>query len=246
MLGHMKIRRWSLTAGILLLGPYLPQSTAQNPAPPAEISPVSLPAHETHENFTVGTILCANEACSRQAFGKHNPFQAGILALDVYFRNDTGEPVVVNLRDIRVNISPAPATPEESPEGNDEAPEACTEENSGNRGRAQEFGPLSTIDAAQRVLYPAGSAEPKVPGTPTIGWGHSKNVAELAEKFDPLVLNSGLVNPHSTIHGYLLFDIKGEFSDLSRATLYVPDVHVQGGSHQLTYFEISLAPATAH
>jgi hypothetical protein len=200
------------------------------PAPPIQIVPSSFPAHDQHENFTVALTLCADETCARQVFGKHNPVHAGILPVNVYFRNDSDQPLVVGLGDIRLDIRPATDSDDD-------------------QGRPQELAPLSTSDTAQRILYPTGSAQPQAPGTPQVGfgWPHSQtSVAELAAKLDPLALHAGVISAHSTAHGYLFFDLGGNFALISQSSLDVPSVHSQDGSHYLTYFEVSLARSLSH
>jgi hypothetical protein len=237
--------RPALTAAILI-GIAVPAFAQQRPVAPAPQSPASLsatfPAHDQHENVTVAVTLCADETCSRQVFGKHHPVQGGILPVDVYIRNDSDQTLVAGLAEIRLDVSPAVSAPENSSDSTDDASDSETD----RHARPQELAPLSTFDTAQRILYPTGSSQPRAPGTPQIGWFHSdKNVAELAAKFDPLALNAGVINPHSTVHGYLFFDLNGNFALLSRSSLYLPSIHTQDGAHYLTYFEVNLAAARA-
>jgi hypothetical protein len=236
-----------------LLASFATASFAQHAAAPlSEIVPASLPAHDQHENFTVALTLCAEETCSHQLFGKQNPIHAGLLAVNIYLRNDTDQPLVPGLDDIRLEISSISgarddsSTPPSDDSGDTSASSA--ENNSANPVRAQELPPLSSSDVAERILYPAGSAQPKAPGTPQIGfgWPHGqKNVAQLAAKFDPLFLSAEAIQPHSTAYGYLFFDLSGNFGLIPRCSLYVPTIHAPGGAHYLTYFEVSLAPASA-
>jgi hypothetical protein len=190
----------------------------------------------------VAVTLCADENCNRQTFGKNNPVRGGILPVNVYIRNDTDQPLVVGLTDIRLDIRTV-AAPDSSSENSDDS-ESPAESDPAVRSRPQELMPLSTFDTAQRILFPNGSSQPKAPGTPQIGWFHSdKNVAALAARFDPVAFNAGVISPHSTMHGYLFFDLGGNFALISRAFLDVPSIHSQDDSHYLTYFEVSLVPA---
>ncbi len=64
-----------------------------------------MPFHDSHQGFTVAAdpILKADEYKSR--FGKKNPYDAGIIAIDAYFRNDTDKPVQIKLEDIRLTMA---------------------------------------------------------------------------------------------------------------------------------------------
>jgi len=59
-----------------------------------------------------------------------------------------------------------------------------------------------------------------------------------------LMLQSDLVGPHNTIHGFVMFDIARHFEDTERSTLYIPDVSRFGSGEKLFFFEIDLRPAT--
>ena len=194
---------------------------AQHP-PAAQPDPASLPAHDQHEGFLVAIDLCADAACADARFGKQNPVKAGVLPVEVYFRNDGAEPLRIRLEDIRLEVDPA-------------------------TGQHQELVPLSADEAAQRIAFPSGSASPENPGTrPHIGFGlpgRDKKADKIAAELDPLMLDTDLVGPHATVHGFLFFDLNRDFALIPDSSLYVPDIHTLNGDRRLTYFEVSLKTA---
>ena len=247
---------WPRVLALSLLAGFAAASFAQHAAaPPSEIVPASLPAHDQHESVTVALTLCADEICSHQLFGKQNPVHSGILAVNVFLRNDSDQPLVPGLEDIRLDISGTGGVPDDSSNasanpnnGSDDDSSPRAENDSADSGRAQEISPLSPSGVAERILYSSGSSEPKAPGTPQIGFGlphRQKNVGQLAAKIAPFTLSPEVINPHSAVHGYLFFDLNGNFGLIPRCSLYLPTIHTPGGTHYLTYFEVSLAPSYA-
>ena len=85
----------------------------------AQTDPASLPAHDAHEGLLVAANPYTSDEQSKIKFGKHTPFEAGILAIDVYFRNDNDLPIRLNLRTVEMRIYTEFAR---SPNGSPERP----------------------------------------------------------------------------------------------------------------------------
>jgi len=190
-------------------------------SPPTSPDPASFPAHDQHEGFLVAVNLCADVAYATTRFGKQNPWQAGILPVEVYLRNDGAEPLRIRLEEIRLEVDPA-------------------------TGQHQELVPLSAAEVGQRIAYPAGSASPENPGTrPHIGFGlpgRDKKADKIASAIEPLMLDTDMVGPRATVHGFLFFDLNKDFALIPDSSLYVPNISALNG-RRLTYFEVNLKAA---
>jgi len=103
------------------------------PAPPR--SPADLPAHDRHEGLVIAADPCLDAARSKALFGKKNPYEAGILALDVFIKNETPQPMRINLSTVRLEV-PLPD------------------------GGSQKLESLQPREVATLVVYPAGAPNP--------------------------------------------------------------------------------------
>jgi len=211
---------WSGLMALAMAIPGAPPLPQQSP--PTPLDPASLQARDQHEGLLVAVDLCADTACASARFGKQNPVQAGILPVEVYLRNDGAEPLRIRLEEIRLEVDPA-------------------------TGQHQELVPLSAEEVGERIAYPAGSASPENPGTrPHVGFGlpgRDKKAGKIATNLQPLMLDTDLVGPHSTVHGFLFFDLSRDFVLIPDSSLYVPNVRALNGDRRLTYFEVSLKAA---
>lgn len=196
-------------------------AVAQSEAPPKRVDPASLPAHDRHEGLLVAADSCLDAEEAKQIFGKKTPYDAGILAVDVYLRNETPEAMRLNMRTIRLEVEPPG---EES----------------------QKIESLSPGQVATLIIYPAGSPDPSMKRKFPTGIpmpSHDKKVEKLAEAFKPLALDVDVIPPMGTVHGYLFFDMAHDFKLASSSLLYIPDVHVISGNKALMFYEVALAPA---
>ena len=57
----------------------------------------SYPSHQTMDNITIAAIPCVGEEQTRQAFGKVNPYQHGVLPVLLVFENGTGNALRLEL-----------------------------------------------------------------------------------------------------------------------------------------------------
>lgn len=202
-------------ASLLLLGVGIPLA--------AQTDPATLPARDRHDGLLIAADPYKEAPRAKERFGKPNPVEAGVLPVDVYLRNETSEPIRVNLEAIRLDM--------EWP-GEDR----------------QSLEPLSAQDAAQTIAYPGGN--------PRAGTGrrlpipiplptHDKKRDKIADALRPLMLETSVIAPHQTAHGFLFFNLGRDFTQLSRASLYVPDVKIITQNKALMYFEIPLGLSPA-
>jgi hypothetical protein len=189
----------------------------------AQADPAVLSAKDTHQGLLVAADPYSSAARSKIKFGKHTPFEGGILAVDVYFRNDNDSPVRINPDTVRLSL--------------------------GEEGRGrQRLDAISADDVADRTLLKS----PKDPRGPRIqiplpgGIGRSgrdKNWQEFDGILRSAAMSSSVIPPHGAVHGCFYFDIAGHFDWLADTTLEIPDLSFMIGDKPLFFFEIDLSKA---
>jgi hypothetical protein len=191
----------------------------------AQRDPASLSARDTHEGLLVAADPCLDEACAKEKFGKSNPFQAGVLPVDVYFRNDTDEAMQIDLTTVRLDISQP---------GEDR----------------QRIVALTPRQVAVLIAHPGGTPNPEAPRhrvpQPIPMPSHDKKEDKVLESLKPLAFDSDVLPPRSTLHGFFFFDLSHDFRLADFATLYIPDVKIVPANKLLTYFEIPLRANASH
>ena len=193
------------------------QARAQN-----SIDPASLPARETHQGVTIAVKPLVSEAAYEAQFSGRNPYQAGILALEVFFRNDNDKPIRLKLDTMRLLV-----------------------ERSGQP--RQRIEPLSAEEVADRVLLntPPDPRVPRLPlpGSRTPNTSRDKNWQEFAARMQAAGIPSDIVGPKSTVRGFLFFDVDHHYDWLTDARLDVPDLAFIPNNQALFFFQVDLAPA---
>src|SRR5438105_4469659 len=72
----------------------------------AQVDPLTLRLRDTHQNLTVAADpYVSADRYTKALFGKTSPYEAGIVAINVYFRNDNDSPIRINLDTILLMIS---------------------------------------------------------------------------------------------------------------------------------------------
>jgi hypothetical protein len=188
----------------------------------AQQAPLRTAALEAHEGLTISATPWTDAAKYKEKFPKRSPYTAGILAVQVSFRNDSDDSVKVNLSRIRLTVH-------------------LDSENT------QELPSLSPEELVQAVLKPGGKdptatrAKIPVPVPLPKSGGKDKNADELQRQAQDASVPTGVIAPHSTVHGLLYFDLQNQFDLLDTAHLYVPDLVLMRGNRPLTYFDIDLS-----
>jgi hypothetical protein len=183
-------------------------------------SPLRTASLESHEGLTISATPWTDAAKYKEKFPKKSPYSAGILAVQVWFRNDSDDSVKVNLSRIRLTVH-------------------LDAENT------QELPSLSPEELVQAVLKPGGkdptATRKKLP-VPVLlpKGGKDKNADELQREAQEAGVPTGVIAPHSTVQGLLYFDLQNQFDLLDTAHLYVPDLVLMRGDRALTYFDIDL------
>jgi hypothetical protein len=215
----MKLRRkfrtrWlastlSLVCVVVLTGIATAQTKTASPAadPTADLQ------RDSHSGLTVMADPLTDVARAKEIFGKANPIDAGILPVQVYLRNETEQPIRVNIDTIQLVVHLL------------------------NGGR-QDLDWLSAQEVAAAIAHPGGIS-PKQPhriaGIP-LPTG-DKKADKLAEILQPLTLDGEIIAPMSTLRGYLYFDVSRELKLADTASIYVPDAFAMPSGKPLMFFE---------
>lgn len=187
----------------------------------AQQSPLKTASLESHDGLTVSVQPWTDPGQYKEKFHKNSPLSAGIVALQVAFRNDSDNSIRIDVGRIRLNID-------------------LSEDN------RQGLAALTPDEVADGVLHPV----PKNPTTPRarlpipIGGqhnGHDKRWTELQKVASAAGLPGSIVAPHKTLEGLLYFDLQGQLDLLNTAHLYVPDVMTLESHRPLIYFDIDLS-----
>ena len=191
------------------------KATAQQQAP------LKTSALESHEGMTISALPWTNPALYKEKFHKKSPYAAGIVALQVVFRNDSDDSLKVNLERIRLNLM------------------LSAEDH-------QALDPLTSEQAADVILRPSvknlGRSRFPIPiGGPKVG--RDKKWVEVEQELREAGVRASVIAPHTSAQGLLYFDLQSQFDLLTNAHLYVPDIVALEKNHGLMYFEIDLSQA---
>ncbi len=215
--GRRIIANQNMQRTILAILMLCPLSALAQTTPP---DPMSLPARDAHQDLTiVADPYVRASRYSKEVFGKNSFYAAGIVAIDVYFRNDNNVPIRLNPGTIQLVIS----QPDQD---------------------RQRLEPLSPEDVADRTLLTANSnirARRPFPFPGSSDSGHSKNWTEMATTLRSIALGTDVLPPHATTHGFLFFDMNHDFDAIHYTHLYIPDLAFMTNDHKaLFFFEIDL------
>ena len=176
---------------------------------------------ESHEGLTISALPWTDSAQYKEKFPKKSPFSAGVLAVQVVFRNDSPDSLRINLDRIRMTV----------------------QLDADNR---QEVQPLKADQVADAVLRPTPrdptAKRQRLPlPVPTSNGGRDKHWTELQKQALEAAVPSSVVAAHGTVQGLLYFDLQNQFDLLQTAHLYVPEIVQMQQGRALTYFDIDLS-----
>jgi hypothetical protein len=189
----------------------------------AQADPDNLPARDAHQGVVIAVDPYHTQVRAKERFGKKNPFDAGILAVEVVVRNDNDKAVKIDLETPCLLLT-VPGQPR------------------------QRLVPLDLENVLNKVLYkdgpdprqprrrPLPGRFPKPPQPP-------KEWRELEEKWRPMLFEMDVLPPRSTARGVMFFDVNHHFDWLTHARLYVPNLQFVQDGQALLFFEVDLAPA---
>lgn len=201
--------------------------SAQNNNPiqdqPKPDSSVHEIAKDTHEGVTIGIDPWTEGSRYKKQFPKKSPFDKGIVAIHVRFRNDNDHGLKVDLRSVRLLVQ-------------------VSEEN------RQELVPLSADDVADTVTLKDNGKDPTAKRSPipiplpTTGPKSARDSkwTALRDACQNAGIPTNVIAAHSTVEGLMYFDIRGELELLDTAHLYLPNIVSMGDNQPLSYFDIAL------
>jgi len=174
---------------------------------------------ESHEGMTITARPWTDPALYKEKFPKKSPFAAGIIAIQIAFRNDSDDSMKINLERIRLNLT-------------------LSEEDH------QALYPLTSEEAADVITRPSTKnlTTKRLPiplGGPKIG--KDKKWTEVEQSIRDSGVQASVVAPHSAVQGLLYFDLRSQFELLNTAHLYVPEIVAIEKNRGLLYFEIDLS-----
>jgi hypothetical protein len=153
---------------------------------------------------------------AKDKFGKANPLPVGMLPVEVFLRNETAQPLRVNMSTIQLEVHL-------------------------QNGNHQDIDWVAPQEVANQVAHPGGPSAPQAKRFPIgVPSGADKKADKLAEILKPLALDVDVVPPMATIHGFLFFDLNHDLSLADTASLYVPDITNVRSSKPLMFFEVPL------
>ncbi len=189
---------------------------AQSNAPSGGAPAPTLP-QDKHDGLTLSADAYSNAARAKAKFPKANPYPVGILPVEVFLRNDTDQPLQLDLSTIQLEVTLP-------------------------NGRTQGLDWLTLTEVADAVAHPKGPSAPAARRFPIgiPGVDKDKKTAQLVDELRPLSLDAEIIPPRGAIHGFLFFDVSHDMSVAEKATLYVPNVTVVATKKVLIFFEVAL------
>lgn len=210
------MRNVSLIAIFLIAcGVAFPQSNAPSSGTPSP----SLP-QDKHDGLTLSADAYSSAKRAKDKFPKTDPYPLGILPVEVFLRNDTDQPLQLDLSTIQLEVTLP-------------------------NGQKQSLDWMTLADVADAVAHPKGPSAPKARRFPIgiPGPGKDGKVNRLVEDLRPFSLDAEIIPPRGAIHGFLFFDLSHEMSLAEKATLYVPNVTVVATKKVLIFFEVAVGHA---
>ncbi len=194
-------------------------NSAASKAQQAAADPTASLARDRHDGLTVMADPYTNKARAKDRFGKANPIDAGILPVEIFLRNETNEPIHVDINTIQLEVQL-------------------------RRGGRQEIDWLPAEEVASLIAHPGGvtpSNKPRIGGIPLPGG--DKKADKFTEILRPLTLDADVVPPKGALHGFLYFNVNNEMSLADTAVLYVPDAMVVATKKALMFYEVRFGKA---
>jgi hypothetical protein len=193
---------------------------AQAPAGVSADATVDL-QHDTHDGLTVMANPLTDAEQAKTLFGKADPIAIGILPVDVYLKNDSPQPIRVDIDTIQLTVHTL-------------------------RGKRQDLDWLSADEVASMIAHPEGvvPTQPRhIAGIPLPK--NDKKAEKLAAQLRPLSLDGEVVPPMAMLHGYLYFNVNHEMKVAQGASIYVPNVYSMPSNKPLMFFEAPIGKKSA-
>jgi hypothetical protein len=218
----IKIKLPILATAIFLLSTCaFAQADPSAPKAPGSTNPANPPAaasrEDRHEGLSIVADPYTDAARAKEKFGKANPLVVGILPVEVFIRNESSQPIRVDLNTAQLEIRR-------------------------HSGPRQDIDWLTASEVAKTIAHPGGARSPtqrRLP-VPIPLPSKDKAVLKLSEILAPLALDADVIAPKSSVHGFLYFDVNHDVSIVANASLYIPDVVVVPTNKVLMFFDVPL------
>lgn len=198
-------------------------STSAAGSSPTEGNKAATALHyDDHGGMRVTVEPYTEQERCKEKFGKANPLPAGILAVEVTLKNETSQPIHINLATIQLEVQ--------------------------IRDERQDVDWLTPVEVATAIVHPDGPPVPKQRRVPIVGVplpSKDKKVEKLADDLRPLTLDADVIPPMATIHGFFFFNMSHELSLVPDSSFYLPDAAILPSNKPLMFFEIPLGAGPA-
>jgi hypothetical protein len=202
----------------MTLAAVAPRQLPQPPSKPSPPAPSTWTAKDSHQGFTVAADAYSDADRCKDKFAKADPYKAGILAVDVFLKNDTNYPVHIDLSTVRLDVNDP-------------------------NGQHFHVPALSLEEAAREIAHPNGPSLPtprRLP--PILSSRQDSKSRDVENKLQPVALQTDIVPANGTARGFLFFDVNSHFDLVPDASLYVPDVKSVASNDSMIYFDVALVP----
>jgi hypothetical protein len=172
---------------------------------------------DRHEGLSIVADPYTDAARAKEKFGKANPLAVGILPIEVFIRNESSQPIRVDLNTVQLEVRM-------------------------RSGPRQDIDWLPASEVAKTIAHPGGARDPqrrRIP-VPVPMPSKDKNAQKLAEILSPLALDADVIAPKSSVHGFLYFDVNHDVSVVAKSSLYVPDVVIVPTNEVMMFFDVPL------
>ncbi len=209
-----------LAAAILLIitSAFAQSNPSSDKSPRPAAAPTAATAREDrHEGLSIVADPYTDTARAKEKFGKANPLAVGILPIEVFIRNESPQPIRVDLNTVQLEVRM-------------------------HSGPRQDIDWLTAAEVAKAIAHPGGARDPqrrRLP-VPVPMPSKDKNAQKFAEILSPLALDADVIAPKSSVHGFLYFDVNHDVSVVSHSSLYVPDVVVLPNNKLMMFFDVPL------
>ncbi|HEY4681991.1 MAG TPA: hypothetical protein VIH17_01930 [Candidatus Acidoferrales bacterium] len=174
-------------------------------------NPRDYPAHDAHEGVAMAADPYLERARAERVFGSYAPHKAGVLAVEMIVKNETGQGMTVNWAAAQLLA----------------------------RSAGWQLRALTMEELTRRLVGETKTRETVPSRWPPLP--RSKKAAQYEKAraaLAPHFFEAGTIPPGATARGFLFFDIGGDFQAVSRARIYIPEVKNLSTGQPLMFFEM--------
>ncbi len=129
----------------LLMGTLLGPAIAPSQQPPLRTASL-----ESHEGLTISATPWTEPSKYKEKFPKKSPYSAGVLAVQVSFRNDSDDSIKVDLSRIRLTVNIDAENKQERRQGSDQATKIAYTRHDTQKWEGQKLGRTTKRSSGRR------------------------------------------------------------------------------------------------